>query len=426
MKQWYKIHKYTGYIGGIVFFLLCFSGLVIMLRGFSFSNIEKEIYSAHESSMWNNSQNQINTILAEHPNYTLRSMAIRPETSLISFRFTEKNNKEIIRYHYYIRDGQFIPANNQMVPRHVDMDYTAVIVRTLARFHSNLLLGDTGRVLLLLFSLVSLVTCFAGYKIYRKINLSPKRGMYSLHTFLGIVVSPYCIILFVSGILLIGHSYFSRVYYADSAVGAEASFASQQKTASVYTYSDIFDLVKNKYPDKEVLSLDIPSGKDLSKPATSTYHLCLIDKSELQNAYQGYFVADDLWVWAYKSPEFISYITSPRWYMSILAVGVDLHFKNHGHPALEIIWLIYLDLSCALLLLLFIKPLRRVQIVMNNRYSFGWGTFILNCGYLFLPLFGQIGVYIGIVCGLLSFVLIGLNIKNIIYKKYEITLFYLI
>lgn len=112
--------------------------------------------------------------------------------------------------------------------------------------------------------------------------------------------------------------------------------------------------------------------------------------------------------------------------MSILAVGVDLHFKNHGHPALEIIWLIYLDLSCALLLLLFIKPLRRVQIVMNNRYSFGWGTFILNCGYLFLPLFGQIGVYIGIVCGLLSFVLIGLNIKNIIYKKYEITLFYLI
>ncbi|WP_295247024.1 hypothetical protein [Veillonella sp.] len=100
-----------------------------------------------------------------------------------------------------------------------------------------------------------------------------------------------------------------------------------------------------------------------------------------------------------------------------MAVGVDLHFKNHGHPALEIIWLIYLGLSCALLLLLFIKPLRRVQIVMNNRYSFGWGTFILNCGYLFLPLFGQIGVYIGIVCGLLSFVLIGVNIKNIIYKK---------
>ena len=99
---------------------------------------------------------------------------------------------------------------------------------------------------------------------------------------------------------------------------------------------------------------------------------------------------------AYKSSEFISYITSPPWYMSILAVGVDLHFKNHGHPALEIIWLIYLGLSCALLLLLFIKPLRRVQIVMNNRYSFGWGTFILNCGYLFLPLFGQIGVYIGI------------------------------
>ena len=169
MKQWYKIHKYTGYIGGIVFFLLCFSGLVIMLRGFSFSNIEKEMYSAHEISMWNNSQNQINTILAEHPNYTLRSMAIRPETSLISFRFTEKNNKEIIRYHYYIRDGRFIPANNQMVPRHVDMDYTAVIVRTLARFHSNFLLGDMGRILLLLFSLVSLVTCFAGYKIYKKI-----------------------------------------------------------------------------------------------------------------------------------------------------------------------------------------------------------------------------------------------------------------
>ena len=167
-------------------------------------------------------------------------------------------------------------------------------------------------------------------KFIKKFNLSPKRGTYSLHTFLGIIVSPYCIILFISGILLIGHSYFSRAYYADSAAGAEAYFASQQNTESVYTYLDIFDLVRNKYPDKEILSLDIPSGKDLSKPATSTYHLRLIDKSELQNAYQGYFVADDLWVWAYKSSEFISYITSPPWYMSILAVGVDLHFKIMG------------------------------------------------------------------------------------------------
>ena len=55
--------------------------------------------------------------------------------------------------------------------------------------------------------------------------------------------------------------------------GAEVYFASQQNTGSVYTYSDIFDLVSNKYPDKEILSLDIPSEKDLSKSATSTYHL---------------------------------------------------------------------------------------------------------------------------------------------------------
>ena len=415
MKNSYKIHRYTGYIGIIVFFLLCFSGLAIMIRGFAGFTNDKVTYSS-DISMWQNSKTQVESILQEHPNYTLRSMAIRPETSLISFRFTEKGNREIIRYHYYVQDGELTPMNSQMVPRHVDMDYTAVVVRWLARFHSNFLLGDPGRVLLLAFSIISLITCFTGYKMYKRMaaNRTDKTS-YSLHTLLGLVVVPYCIILFISGILLIGHSYFLRTYSDDSAVAAQNYFSTQAKSNSLFTYDEIFSLVEQKYPEKEIVSIDIPTARELKDSATATYHLRLVDKSTIRNMYQGYLVADDVWISAFKTGTPETFMTNSPWYMKILALGVDLHFKNHNHPLMEIIWMIYLLLSCVLMLLLFIKPVKRIRVYTKPNMHIGTVSFILTCCYLILPLFGNVGMYLGIICGFMSLILIGFSIKNIKY-----------
>lgn len=417
MKNLYKTHKFTGYVGLIVFFLLCFSGLAIMIRGFAGFGNDKVTYSS-DISMWQNSQIQVESILKEHPQYILRSMAIRPETSLISFRFSEKDNKEIIRYHYYVKDGELIPMNSQMVPRHVDMDYTAVFVRWLARFHSNFLLGDPGRVLLLIFSIISLITCFTGYKFYKRMVANRTDSTsYSLHTLLGIVVVPYCIILFISGILLIGHSYFSRVYNADSIAAAQNYFSAQTKAESLFSYDEIFSLINGKYPDKEIISIDIPTANDLKNSSTATYHLRLASKDTIQNAYQGYLVGDDLWISAFKAGTPNIFMTSPPWYMSILAIGVDLHFKNHNHPLMEIIWMIYLALSCVLVILLFIKPVKRIRIYIKPNTHMGVVSFILTSCYLILPLFGNVGMYLGIISGVMSLILIGLSIKKLSIRR---------
>lgn len=418
MKRWYRVHKYAGMVSLAIFFLLCFSGLVIMVRSIPFVNFNQfgTLYTGE--SLWRNSDIKVQEILQENPNLQLNSMTIRPEKSMLTIRFKEMGNDGLVRYHFYNKNDDWVLANNEFLSGYYNNEYLNVLIRWLAKMHSNLGLGDYGRIILLFFTLMSLVTCVVGYFLHLRLgNRKSAIVYYSLHRVLGAIVAPYCMVLFISGGLLIGYSYFSKIEYSEHHLVAKEYFNRQSVEGPVYSYNEIFEAVKNIYPEKEIVSIYIPSAKALTKASSSTYYFRLVDKGAISDYYQGYLVADDVWVSAYRNNNLMLYEAVSSWYISWLAKGIDLHFKNHEHPILVCIWIIYLVMSCLLVVVSFSKRLRCIRFKVSTKYPISAGNFILTFGCLILPLYGPIGIYTGIVCGILSFILVGLSLRSIDLKR---------
>lgn len=418
MKRWYRVHKYAGMVSLAIFFLLCVSGLVIMVRSIPFMNFNQFGTLYIGESLWRNSDIKVQEVLQANPNLQLNSMTIRPEKSMLTIRFKEMGNDELVRYHFYNKNDDWVLANNEFLSGYYNNEYLNVLTRWLARLHSNLGLGDYGRIILLFFTLMSLVTCVVGYFLHQRLgNKKSAIGYYSLHRLLGAIVAPYCIVLFISGGLLIGYSYFSKIEYSEHHLAAKEYFSVQPVEGAVYSYTEMFEAVKNIYPEKEIVSIYIPSAKALTKVSSSTYYFRLVDKEVISDSYQGYLVTDDIWVSAYRNNNLMRYEAVSPWYISWLAKGIDLHFKNHEHPILVCIWIIYLVMSCLLVVVPFSETLRCIRFKVNTKYPISAGIFILTCGCLILPLYGPIGIYTGIVCGILSFILVGVSLRSIDLKR---------
>lgn len=418
MRRWYRVHKYAGIVSLAIFFLLCFSGLVIMVRSISFVHFDQLGTPYTGEAMWRNSDVKVQEVLKENSNLQLDSMTIRPEKSMLTIRFKEPGRDGLIRYHFYGKNDEWISVNNEFIPGYYNNDYLNVLTRWLAKLHSHLGLGNYGRIILLVFTFISLITCFAGYFLHRRlVNRKSTIGYYSLHRILGLIAAPYCIILFISGGLLIGYSYFSKIDYLEHNLAAKEYFSFQSVDGDIYSYTEIFEAVKDIYPDKEVVSINIPSVSALTQASSSTYYFRLVDKESVSDCYQGYLSTDSLWVSAYKKNNMMRYEAVSPWYIKWLAKGVDLHFKNHEHPVLQLIWIFYLVVSCLMMIVLFIKSLRGIWVKVNIKYPLSQGIFLLTCGCLILPLYGLIGTYAGIVCGILSIMLLGVNLRGINLKK---------
>ncbi|SUP79511.1 PepSY domain-containing protein [Veillonella criceti] len=73
MRRWYRVHKYAGIVSLAIFFLLCFSGLVIMVRSISFVHFDQLGTPYTGAAMWRNSDVKVQEVLKENSNLQLDS-----------------------------------------------------------------------------------------------------------------------------------------------------------------------------------------------------------------------------------------------------------------------------------------------------------------------------------------------------------------
>lgn len=359
MRYWYKIHKWTSLICAIFFLLLCITGLPLLFKQEissynSRQNTEISQRTASYAELWAGVDAGEKLIQQQYPHKIIRAITAEPEKGRILFRMAGRSEKENGAGLHLSMSSQlaFYPQNSILQ----DWDRESVKYPILADFmhemhiwHIRLGLGKDAMLFLGFMCFFSLICLISGIFIYAPFmrrtyfaEIDKRNSIFKYfgwHKFLGIISATWAALLCFSGIMIVVFAFAYSTYTHNASVLAAHSIAGNAKYNS--SFSQAFIFMQQKYPQKNILSVEFPDRKN-----NNQYVFSIADKALSASRLKGQlvFVGQD------NKGQLQNFTQPLPLYLSLTGQLMDLHLYNHDSIVLKIIWAV-LDIITIIVIL---------------------------------------------------------------------------
>ncbi|WP_231036135.1 PepSY-associated TM helix domain-containing protein [Pectinatus sottacetonis] len=376
MVYWYKIHKWISCICLIFFLLLCITGLPLIFK--------KEIHNynlgqadyAHAAmtykAVWQQVPEGEKMIMTQYPKQRLRSVSVQPEDGRILYRIQGRNSRNNPEARLSMGGNQisFYPQDHTIYHWHKEkVKYPALsgFMHDMHVLHVRMGLGHDGMIFLGIMCLLSLICIISGIVLYapfmKRTNFAQidKRtsaaSWFGWHKFLGIATAVWAAVLCLSGIMIIVFT-MGYGYYIKDTKQAAAENMPHNLHAAVLPLPQAVDFIDKKYPQKNILSVDMPD-KSFND---NKYVFYLTQAKDSNHSFVGQVVL----LGTDNNGKIKDFTQSLPSYLSFAAYIIDLHVHNHNSLVLKMIWAT-LDIATIVVILSgFIAWWKRSASIMNT------------------------------------------------------------
>lgn len=359
MRYWYKIHKWVSLICAIFFLLLCITGLPLLFKQEisnynSLQNTEKIQHTVSYAELWAGVDAGEKLIQQQYPHKIIKAITAEPEKGRILFRLAGRNEKENGAGLHLSMSSQlaFYPQNNILQDgdrENVKYPILADFMHEMHIWHIRMGLGKDAMLFLGFMCFLSLLCLIAGLVIYAPFmkrayfaEIDKRNSMFKYfgwHKFLGIISATWAVLLCFSGIMIVVFAFTYSTYTHNASALAAHSIAGTAKSNS--SFSQAFVFMQQKYPQKNILSVEFPYRKN-----NNQFVFSIADKKISAARLKGQlvFVGQD-------NKGTLQSFTEPLpLYLSLAGQFMDLHLYNHDNIVLKIIWAV-LDIITIIVIL---------------------------------------------------------------------------
>lgn len=431
----YTLHRWVSLISAVFFLIFCITGIVLLFRMELFGWNQKVVPTSMAKLSYENGWEYLpaaeKAVRLNYPNDKILAAFVQPEEGNILLRIQDRNSDKAVMT--MMRMGgtkvAYYPGTDELIDvtygKNIKTSTIPKVLQVLHVLHVRMGLSKGGDIAVALLCSLILVSIISGILLYgpfmrgrkfAKIGTGTSRSRWGAwHKYLGITAAVWMVVLSVSGLMILGFASTYKAYDENVLNMAKDALHMNPLTSSGITPLQAVESVAAHYPDKYVLSVNYPQGKKM--PLYSVY-LTRAEEDPDTNYGQPVYLGHNT------LGESVMITQNIPMIVHALAIGTDLHIRNHSTPLLRWLWAIFSLINIGVIIsgMLIIWRKRHpgnavrianetVSAVKNEGYwPFAIGAFTL-AGLVF-PMFGSIGSVSGAV-----FLVMALMLA--VYKFYK-------
>ena len=343
MKKIYTLHKVLGLTTALVFIVVCITGFFLLFRGEMAEGnsyaMEHDLTRDMDSrEIWSHAEEAIETVHAQYSMARVDSIRLYESSGRLSLR-CQVDGKNI-RVFYDVGSKSLISSAGAVKQAFIDR-----LIQQFSRIHKNLGLGPTGRNILYVLCILTVLTIASGYYINYHISHQVPVGLIrknsrrlwlsDWHRFISAVAGPWALIMTLSGVLIFGYSDMSKLYYnhAYETVISAPSYEPMREAAP----NEVISQLLADYPSKKIVNMVMPAAND------GFYEFQMAEVRENANLYAPYELI------LVQGNNINNRIFIPDGGLrNIFAEALNIHIHNHYLLVTKILWGIMALLSVAM------------------------------------------------------------------------------
>lgn len=333
LKQVFHLHRKIGVFLMVNYLILSFTGIIL---------VWDEAHSHGKSSVKAETLAQIQ----DHVNRKykdLKILSMMPKEELIEVRLQEKHsikfkNAKKIYFNKEIEEVSFAKDSNSL------MEFVN-------KLHVNLFMGGYGKLLIGLIGVFCLILVITG--IYLKLKLRKYKNDYrkiNTHPVLGIFISPWLILVILTGIFLSFNNLVIRHFLLDQ-INSVKNESIVVEGVDIYT---TINTVQKKFSNYRFDFISYPNN-EFSLPGSFTI---LIENNNDQKI-----------IFSNPKTGEIQHIPDFPWYIAFMLISEPLHFGNQWGVFIQILWTFF-GIANVWMSILALKLLLKRKKIEINRYSY--------------------------------------------------------